>query len=219
MKKLIIALLILGAGLLGFQVQAQASNLLADPGFENGGSAIVLRDGPWTWSGGSNGDAFYDPNVARSGSKSAKTVMWGAGGGDYAYYVEEFTGLDWTVPYNMSGYFMRNSAYPLQPNATAMFEVKWMNALGNLIRIDTSPEFNNSYAIDQWHSIAFTTPTPPTGTAKVAVVGVILSNQAYSSESAMFTDDLHFGVIPEPGSILMLGTGLVGLLGFVRRKR
>jgi len=145
-----------------FSSQASA-NLLSDPGFENGGSAIVIKDGPWTWSGGANGDSFYDSTVTMSGAKAAKVVIWGGGGTDYAYFNEDFTGIDFSAPYLLNGNFLWNSADTLKDGSSAKLQVKWYNSLGNVIRVDESALFDNSATADTWHPLSIATAAAPQG--------------------------------------------------------
>jgi hypothetical protein len=201
---------------MAYQASASA-NLFSDPGFENGGSAIVIKDGPWTWSGGSNGEAFYDSEVALSGLKSAKVVMWGQTANDYAYFVEEFEGIDFTTPYVVSAKFLNNSARLLNSDGAATIQVKWFNSLGTQITMDESAAFDNTYSLDQWHNISIESMAPAMA-AKAAVVLVAKSNSAYLGESTVYVDEMSMEAVPEPASILMLASGLLGIFGFSRKR-
>lgn len=221
MRKLVLAVLILGLGLVGLQAQASA-NMLSDPGFELGGGAIEIKDGPWTWSGGSNGAAFYDNTTARNGSKSAKTVIWGGQTTDYAYFNEDFTGIDFSVPYVLSGYFQwKSGSEALKDGSLAKLQVKWFDSLNpaaNPLRTDESIAFTNGYTPSAWHLLSVTTPVAPAGTIRMAAVVALTTNSIYPPNSAIYTDDMNLDVVPEPASMILLGTGILGLFGVTRRK-
>ncbi|MEA3346813.1 MAG: PEP-CTERM sorting domain-containing protein [Candidatus Auribacterota bacterium] len=217
MRNFLVTSLVLIAVFFGLHSPAEA-NLLNDPGFELGGSAISLKDGPWTWDGGSNGGAFYTSHAARSGSKSAKTVVWGGAASDSAYFVEDITG-SFSDAYNFSGYFLHSSSDPLQDGSTVQLELSWKNSSDAELRKDVSAVFDNSWAADTWHLLSMSTSPAPVGAVKVSAVTVLKSNNAYTPDSAVFTDDMDFDVVPEPSSIVLLGCGLIGLISLGIRKK
>lgn len=216
MKRNVTIMLMLLIAVMAYQVSASA-NLLSDPGFENGGSAIALKDGPWTWDGGSNGGSFYAPDVTLSGVKAAKVVLWGESANDYAYFVEEFEEIDFTASYVVSANFLNNSASALNSTGTAAIQVKWFNSLGSELAMDESSAFNSTYALDQWHNISVVS-IAPTLASKVAVVIAAKANADYVGESTVYVDELGFDVVPEPASLLMLASGLLGIFGISRKR-
>jgi hypothetical protein len=71
--------------------------------------------------------------------------------------------------------------------------------------------------VDTWQKfIAQGTAPAGTTSAQIVLVHVQLDNPP--AGGAIFFDDAAFGIIPEPASVVLGAFGMVGLLGFARRR-
>ncbi|MDD5270569.1 MAG: PEP-CTERM sorting domain-containing protein [Candidatus Omnitrophica bacterium] len=80
----------------------------------------------------------------------------------------------------------------------------------------------SSLTRDQWNQVVATGITAPANAVKARVSFGTWQNStssAYIPNPTMF-DDFNFDVaaVPEPASLLLLGSGLIGLVGFSRKK-
>jgi hypothetical protein len=149
------------------------------------------------------GKLTYDPDSYRDRSENelyGLNYSWRIDSGDY--YVEYSVSGDLlyvTADY-LSFYYMLEGAFPLDLFHANSFATEVLASPGIASESYTTFDFaNHNFAIA---SLVYWAPSYPTGTR---IAGWIQG-------------DIEWCTVPESASIIFLGTGLVGLLGLVRKK-
>lgn len=176
------------------------ANLLSNAGFENG---TYSEDGqPTSWWEGTNGWSSWKSGTGHTGTK---WVNAGTGStGPFAHWGQDVAGISAGTQYTLSAYLKtENWGVPV-----ARLQVEFKDSGSALLRtdyVDVLTGINGT-----WTEYSMTTAAAPSGTTRANFM--LLGNNG-----TVDFDDVNADVIPEPISLLLLGSGLVGL--FVLRKK
>ena len=200
MMKLFIALVAMAVMLMP---SIASANLLSNPGFENPTAS------PWTEfiSGGNTGSFTYgDATYVHGGSKSLKFNYgnygdWGMG----AY--EQIISVTPSTTYSINAWLKSVSL----TNAESFLAIQYQDTGGIW---GSWTEGAHVSGTQDWTELTITSLSA----SNAANMKVALKNWATAGVSSgqAYWDDT--AVIPEPTSLLLLGSGLVGLLGFGRKR-
>ena len=189
-----------------FMSQAVASaNVLSDPGFEGTGA------GPWGGSESTSGvTRNFDSTSVVHGGLQSFSINLNNVGGYIAGTAEQNVNVSAGQAWDSSVYARVTDTIE---NGDAFLETWFFDSSWNKL----STEFKSTDITDAGNWTLLTTSgIVPTG---AVIAQVRLVGQEWGAGSGTVNFDDAVATIPEPTSMILLGSGLAGLLGFSRKKK
>ncbi|MBN2190833.1 MAG: PEP-CTERM sorting domain-containing protein [Candidatus Aureabacteria bacterium] len=203
-------LLLLVAGLLiatsasAFSFDSSTESWMYDSGWGTG----ITADPTWSSS--------IDHTGNGGGAITSAVALQADGSGGALNYI-------YATPQNLSDYSLVKAYVQVDTNPIhnvggsgygvgARLHIKtgsgWTTYMGDWINLETA---------DTWHELTLSLAGVP-NLSDVRAIGVHIGDGGASTWSGnLFVDDVN--LVPEPSSLIMLGAGLLGLIGFAARKR
>ena len=193
------------------------ANLLVDPGTEG---AVTGPGGIGGWSL-FNGAAF-STDFAHSGTNSIKEA--GPGGFTVPGAFQTFAASPGNT-FTMTAFGLQPTVPAVNVNTWGALQITFFSGPGgtgtNLGTTDTTPgnakvgnKVDSSSPAGVWVPLSVTA-TAPAGAASVQVFDLVLDATA----TTVYFDDHDLELVPEPSTVAMALTGLLGLVAFAKKRR
>jgi len=198
---------------LGIMSSTASANQLTNPGFETDNASAGDVAGASGW--GQFNFAFTTKSVTpHSGTQELKVFG--------PFFIGGGSGVTQAVPaspgqsFSASAWLRDDSSDPMLGSNFAQVQLQYLDSSNNVIVTDSSPNFTALDPINTWEKES-ASGIAPAGTAKAQIVLVHVQINNPVTGGSVFFDDASLDLVPEPGSLALLGIG--GLLAARRRVR
>ncbi len=215
-KRVSILLVCLAISALAMSTTSRA-NLIVDPGAENattGAGGI----GCWAFFGG----AGFSTDFAHTGTNSIKEA--GPGGFTVPGAFQTFAANS-SDTFTYTAFGLTPATAANVPNSWGALQITFFSGPGgtgtNLGTTDTTPgnakvgnHVDSTTPLNTWVPLSVTA-TAPTGAQSVQVFDLVLDQTPIT----VYFDDHNLVLVPEPSTVAMALTGLLGLVAFAKKRR